>query len=110
MIEQVVPSALKGGAAVEFDDGCHALDVIDAALPDDLGECLDLTVCESVLLGEVLRRRRNRSVILTNVETTSPDFRMALYRQAIRLVRRRATSYPEAMMALRAHLRRQVWT
>jgi hypothetical protein len=109
-IDRLAAPGLAGGAAVEFGDGFHLLEEIDAAVPGTLCECLDLTVCESVLLGEILRRRRTTGVILTNVEATSADFRMALYRQALRLVRKRGTQYQDAVLAIRAHLRQVTWT
>ena len=106
MIEQRYPGALRGGPALELDDGLWTLPQIDMALPVGI-QTLDLTVCDSVLLADVLRARRTTGVILANAQPTTPDFRLVLYRETVRLMSRHGLSYHEAALSLRRTLNRR---
>ncbi len=103
-IEQLCPGGLSGGPAVELEDGLWPVPAIDAALPLQF-QTLDLTVCDSVLLADVLRARRTDGIILANAHPTTPDFRLALYRETVRLMVRHGSSYHEAGIRLRRSLR-----
>ena len=104
IIEAMCPGALAGGPALELHDGFHPLDRLDAVIPACL-RTLDLTVCDSVLLADLLRARRRSGVILANARPTTPDFRLLLYREAIGLVARHGISYEDAVIRLRRSLK-----
>ena len=108
-IESLGEGTIKPGVGIEFADRFCSIDEIDRALPVRLGT-LDLTVCESVLVADVLRRRRTHGVILSNADAATPDFRLLLYREAVALMRKRKhLSYVDAALTLRAHLKRTSW-
>jgi len=107
MVEELCPGSLTGGPAVELDGRLWPLTTIDAKLPIEI-RTLDLTVCDSVLLADVLRARRTGGIILANAYPTTPDFRLALYRETIRLMMRRGIPYHEAALTLRRSLRSRV--
>lgn len=104
VIEDLCPGSLTGGPAVELEDGLWPVTTIDAALPVEI-RTLDLTVCDSVLLAERLRARRTGGMILANAHPTTPDFRLALYRETVRLMARWGLPYHEAALRLRRRLR-----
>jgi len=105
MVERICPGALAGGPGIEFHDGLHSLDAVDAALPHTLECTLDLTVCDSVLLADRIRARRTTGVILANARPTTPDFRLILYRETITLMVRHRLSYADAALSIRRALR-----
>ena len=104
IVETLLPGALSGGPAIEFQDGLAPIQIIREQLPRF--EVLDLTVCDSVLLGQCIRERNSDGVILANPRPTTPDFRLAVYREAVRFAVRHRTSYPDAVIRLRRYLRR----
>lgn len=98
---------LAPAVGIELADGVSTIEAIDHSLPPRLAGTLDLTVCESVVLADVLRLRRSTGVILANAEETSPDFRFSRYRETIALLRKRPQlDYLEAAMKLRSHMKR----
>jgi hypothetical protein len=103
-IEALCPNALRGGPSIEFHDGLAPIDDVSAALPRQL-RTLDLTVCDSVLLAERVRAGRRGGVILANPRPATADFRLALYRETIRLMARQRTGYQETAIRLRRQLR-----
>ena len=93
------------GGCLEFADGLWDYSEIDRALPVAMADTLDLTVCRSVGLAEILRRRRSTGIILANGDSTPLSFRLALYRQAVTVAAERGVSYVDAALTLREHLR-----
>lgn len=104
IVERLVPGALAAGPAIEFQDGLAPIAAIRERLPRF--EVLDLTVCDSVLLAECIREINSDGVILSNPRLTTPDFRLAVYREAVRFAVRHRTPYPDAVIRLRRYLRR----
>jgi hypothetical protein len=104
IVQRLVPGALTGGPAIEFQDGLAPIAAIGERLPRF--DVLDLTVCDSVLLAECIREINSDGVILSNPRPTTPDFRLAVYREAVRFAVRHRTPYPDAVIRLRRYLRR----
>jgi hypothetical protein len=107
-IEAAAGSAIAHGVGFEFFDGFHELEAIDRAIPEELTGTLDLTVCDSTNLAELLRARRSGGIILSNSDSTSLDFRLALYRQTLGFMVRRDVEYADAARTLRRHLKRSL--
>jgi hypothetical protein len=105
VIDQLVPGALSGGPGIEFSEGLVSIVTVSEGLPRF--DVLDLTVCDSVLLAECIRDTHREGVILCNPRPTTPDFRLAVYREAVRLATRQNTSYPDAVIRLRRYLKGQ---
>jgi hypothetical protein len=104
-IEPAVPGVLGGGPAVEFADGFRMVPEILDRIDPAIAGVVDLTVCNSVLLGEEIRRKCPDCIVMVNAQPASPAFRLSLYRQVIELMRVGGRSYPDTMMRLRQHLR-----
>ena len=85
-IKASLPGAFRGGAAVEFVGGFRTMAEITYGITPFYAGILDLTVCQSVLLGEMVRRRCPKSLALTSADTTSMDFRLAAYHQVIEIL------------------------
>lgn len=101
--EDLTEGALAGGPAIEFHDGLAPIQVVRDRLPHF--RTLDLTVCDSVLLAECIRGTHADGIILSNPRPTTPDFRLAVYREAVRFAARHHTSYPDAVIRLRRYLK-----
>ncbi len=101
--EELMKGALAGGPAIEFHDGLSPINTIRDRLPEF--HTLDLTVCDSVLLAECIRETHAEGVILSNPRPTTPDFRLAVYREAVRFAARHHTSYTDAVIRFRRYLK-----
>jgi hypothetical protein len=104
LLQELLPAATAGGPAVEFSSGFEPLSNIVAGLSADCTCLFDLTICNSVLLGEEIRRKCRRAVVMMNADAAAPDVRLAVYRQIIRVMGKRHWSYQQAAMRLRAYL------
>lgn len=96
-----------GGPAVEFADGLRVVDRVVSTVPEGFAGVLDLTVCNSTLLAEEIRRRCRRGLIIANAFPATLDTRMEFYDAAMGLVQRRGVSYQDAVFIVRRNLRRQ---
>jgi hypothetical protein len=105
IVERIVGAALAGGPAIEFHDGLADIDAVAAGLPRAI-RTVDLTVCESVMLAERIRLNRTGGLILANPRPTTPDFRLAVYLEAMRFMTRHDTPYDEAVLRIRRALMR----
>ena len=96
-----------GGPAVEFADGLMPVERVVSAVPEGFSGVLDLTVCNSTLLAEEIRRRCRRGLIIANAFPATLHTRMEFYDAAMELVRRRGLSYQDAVFIVRRRIRSQ---
>ena len=94
-----------GGPSVEFNEGFHGLSTIVASVPLEFTGLLDLTVCNSVLLAETIRRSRPRCFVLANENLAFLDFRLAVYAEVLRSLDRSAEPYDDAVYRIRKELK-----
>jgi hypothetical protein len=96
-----------GGPSVEFVEGGVDVDDVVAAVPIGFSGVLDLTVCNSTLLAEEVRRRCRSGLVIANAFPATLHIRMELYDAAMRLVQHQRVSYQDAVFMVRSSLRRQ---
>lgn len=104
LIDDSLPGAFQGGASIEFSDGFQTLESILAVIPGIFSGKLDLTSCNSTVFAEEVRRKCRECLLMTNEESASLDFRLAIYRQVIRRLSRRPQPYEDALFVLRKEL------
>lgn len=95
----------RGGPGVEFVDGVVDVERIVAAIPVGFSGVLDLTVCNSTLLAEEVRRHRRFGLVMANAFPATLATRMDLYDAAMRLVQHEGVSYRDAAFMVRSRLR-----
>jgi hypothetical protein len=106
-LEEAAPGMFRRGAAVEFSDGFRTVTDILAGLPERMPAWLDLTVCNSVLLAQVIHDARPGTHCLCNEQSADLPVRMAFYRQVIDCIHRTAKTFPEASFDVRETFRRK---
>jgi hypothetical protein len=107
-IEPLLGSAVRsGGPAVEFADGLAPIERVVSSIPETFDGVLDLTVCNSTVLAEEVRRRCRRGLIVANAFPATLDIRMEFYNAAIDLVQRHHVSYQDAIFGVRQMVRRE---
>lgn len=98
-LEQVLPG-LRHAGAIEFADGlCTAGEVIEAT-PHGYPGVIDLTVCNSILLAELLRRTRRPLLVACGEFRASLAFRMIRYRVLMQHLHRRNARYSDVLQLL----------
>jgi hypothetical protein len=85
------------GDRVEFADGLYHPAQIVAAMPDDYAGVLDLSVCFSLQLAPYIKRRFPHCTTIVNKGAARLDHRIAMYRQAIWLLKTGSYSYVDAL-------------
>jgi len=103
-LSDLFPGCFVGGAAVELSDGLHPISELVAVIAPDWRGTLDLTVCNSTVLGNAVRLRARGSVVLMNEEPADLPARLALYKQVVRILSHRKQSYMRCMIDMRAYL------
>jgi hypothetical protein len=90
--------------AVEFAGGLYAVADVANAIPPYFSGVLDFTVCYSLQLAAAIKTRASRSQLILNKRETALDQRLALLRQALRLLAGGGFSYPGAIAEVRLAL------
>jgi hypothetical protein len=104
-LDLAYPGAFFPGNRAEFDDGLHTIEEIVTQVPADYAGILDLTICNSIFLGEEIRKRRPHSGMVVTVEDpTTPTFRLLLYKYAVRVLASGGRNYLDVCLELREGL------
>jgi hypothetical protein len=109
LLEEMYPGCFVPGLCLETADRlCTAWEFIDQ-IPDSFDGVLDLTVCNSLILAEALRRRRSGRLdtALSNAKPATAGVRLVIYRHVIRSLSRLAEPYEVVMGRAHQSLLRQ---
>lgn len=105
-LEKAFPGEYTGGSRVEFFDRlCSINEVVEQITPEYAG-LLDLTICNSILLGEAIKRQRRHCTIVANQNPATFDFRLIFYKYVIKELARCNNSYLDVVIKLRKRLTR----
>jgi hypothetical protein len=97
LLEEMFPGCFAPGPCLELADRlCSVWEFIDR-VPERFDGVLDLTVCNSLILAEALRRRRCFCTVLGNAKPASADVRLIIYRHVIRSLSHRAEAFEDIM-------------
>jgi hypothetical protein len=94
----------RGGAGAEFAEGFHSVNEIVSCFPPEFSGLVDLTVCNSVLLAESIRRAYPDCLVLANEDLAYLDFRLATYAQVIRSLSGQPEPYEDVVYRIRKEL------
>lgn len=103
-LEQAFPTLIRQGLAIELSDGMHTIGEIVDAIPAAFDGLLDLTICNSVILGAAIKRARPGCTAAVSRYSVEIAVRTALYGLIIEELRRGGLSFMDAMV--RVHSRR----
>lgn len=99
---------VTGEAGIELADGFVGVKEIVASFPADFSGVIDLTVCNSILIAEEIRRRCGGGLVLANEEVVYPEFRLRIYKAVIELLSLRPQPYQDAVYRVRKELKRRL--
>jgi hypothetical protein len=105
-LEDAFRGEFKGGSQVEFFDGLYSISDVIKHISLEYDRLLDLTVCNSILLGEAIKRQRRFCMVIANQEPTTFDFRLIFYQHVIKELARQHNSYLDLVIKLRKRLAR----
>jgi len=80
-LERAFSGAIVPGRAIEFADGMKTIPEVIAALPPAYDAFLDMTICNSAIVGEEIKAERPQCTVAVNRYPTEPHIRLALYRR-----------------------------
>lgn len=100
MLEDCFGSALRRAPVLELRDDIHTTrDLVDM-IPEDYDGVLDLSVCNSVMLGESIKRWRRNCLVIENAYLARIDIRLARYALAMTMLSKRSSRYTDALHEL----------
>jgi hypothetical protein len=109
ILERGMPGILSNGASVEFRDGLVMIETLAKSVDVDYAGMLDLSVCNSILLGELIKLRAPNCLVAATELPALVDFRFMLYRSLFQLLKHGAP-YLETLTRLREELVRSITT
>lgn len=87
LLASMLPGAFKGGARVEFGDVVAGIEEVAAACEAGFKGIIDLSVCTSTLLGEMIKVQAPQALVVATALPTILDFRVAFYRAVFNRLR-----------------------
>jgi hypothetical protein len=102
LLEEAFPGCFKPARCLELGDGLWSIWDLVNGIKEDFDGVLDLTVCNSLIPGEIIKRYRRRCTAITNRQLASAEVRLVTYRHVIRSLNARAEAFEDVVM--RAHL------
>jgi hypothetical protein len=78
-LAQSFPGAFRGDTSVEFADGLRCLDDVAAVTEPGFTGVIDLSVCNSVLLAEMIKQRAPRCLVVTTQTPAVMEYRVTFY-------------------------------
>jgi hypothetical protein len=96
-LERAFEGVIAAGKTVELADGMKTIREIAAIIPPSFGGLVDLTICNSAIMGESIKELRPECVVAVNRYQTAPHVRLAIYRLAIDDLARHRQPFANAM-------------
>ena len=100
---------IKNGNQIEFFDKLYSIDEVINRIPLNFNGTIDLTICNSVIFGEEIKRLRRNCLVIVNQEPADPIFRVTCYRYLLEILNKKNTIYIEAYALLRKMLMKKFW-
>jgi hypothetical protein len=99
-IDGIFRDFILPGNRIEFFDELHPIVDFVTAIPQNYDGLIDFTVCNSVLIGNTIKRQR-RCIIIVNKELATLELRMVIYKGIIELLSRLDIDYMGATAMIR---------
>jgi hypothetical protein len=96
-LEQAFPDLIAFGRSVEFSDRMYGVPEVVEAVPRGFNGMLDLTTCNSVILGKAIKARHPDCLVAMNRYATALHVRMPLYQLVIEHLAQRPTTFADAL-------------
>ena len=108
VLEKTFPNEIKQRCKIEMFDGLYSMDDFQSKIPLNFNGIIDFTVCNSELVGKVVKQFRP-CLVITNRFVTDLKIRLILYKGIIKmLLNGDCQSYVEATFKLRKLLLEQI--
>ena len=95
--EQAYPAHITAGRSIEFIDGMHTVEELAGTVPETFCGILDLTICNSVIVGEVIKHFHPDCRVAVNRYPTELHVRMVFYKLAINALRWRPAPFIDVL-------------
>jgi hypothetical protein len=96
-IEDLFPNDVVPGACAEFFDGLKSARAFISAIPENYCGILDLSLCHSTVVGELIKQHRRSCTVIRNRKPATPFFKLTRYKLVIGELQREPASYVDAL-------------
>lgn len=100
-IEARFAKYVAASSAIELSDGLRSIGEFVSKIPSDFCGVLDLTLCNSAVLGNAIKANRPEVTVVMNRFAASARSRLILYLATVRELKRRPSLYGEASVNVR---------
>jgi hypothetical protein len=97
VVEEAFPESVRAAPAIEFADGMHTVAAFIDAIPRLFDGVLDMTVCNSVILGAAVKRSRPDCLVAVNRYPAEMHVRLTLYQLAVVPLAKRKAPYIDVL-------------
>ena len=104
LLEDSFGAAMRRAPLIELHDGLKTMDQLLVAVPAGFDGVLDLSVCNSVAIGESIKRQRRACLVVENVFLARADVRLTRYALVLHHLARAPARYTDALTDVNRHL------
>jgi hypothetical protein len=97
VLEEAFPASIRPAPAIELSDGMHTVADFIGAIPPSFEGVLDMTICNSVIVGAAVKRARPDCLVAVNRYPAEMHVRMTFYGLAIESLARRPARYIDVL-------------
>jgi hypothetical protein len=99
-LEQSFPNLIVAARTIEFSDGLHIISDLIKSISESFTGLLDLTVCNSVIIGKIVKFYHPKCLVAVNRYSTQPHIRMIFYKLVIEQLTRRPAPFIDVLTKL----------
>jgi len=100
-IDERFPLSILPSRDIELADGLSTVGQFISAIPADFNGVMDLTICNSVILGSAIKRMRPEITVVMNQRAASARNRLVLYLAIVKELQRQPQLFGDAAVNVR---------
>lgn len=99
-LDIVFQENLGKGNCIELFDKMHSIDRFVKSIPVDFTNLFDLSICNSIMLQDEIKRQHNQCTVFASKDTVRLDYKIIFYKGIIKKLKQKEMSYINAYFEL----------
>jgi hypothetical protein len=99
-LDMVFQGNIGKGNCIELFDKIHSIDSFVKSIPNNFTNLFDLSICNSIMLQDEIKRQHNNCTVFASKDTVRLDYKIIFYKGIIKKLKQKEMSYINAYFEL----------